>query len=88
MDYPLSSDVSIILGTYNTVNLNSGGEFTCMNCWTILVQTLVDYLGGWRMQFVDVFGFLPVHDFFSPQKKVFFFLCIVFSPNFNWYCTL
>jgi len=50
MDYPLRSEVSSILGTYNMVNLNSGGEFTGTNCWTILVQTVVDYLGGWILQ--------------------------------------
>jgi len=42
-----------------------------LNCWTILVQTHFDYLGGWRMQFVVVVGFFPTHIYFSSKKEVF-----------------
>ena len=36
------------------------------------MQTLVDYLGGWRMQFVVVVGVFPrTHIFFLKKKEVF-----------------
>jgi len=58
-----------------------------LNCWTILEQTLVDYLGG-DCNFLLWLVFFPHTEFFSPQKRTFF--CVwVFTPAWvQWYCAI
>ena len=44
------------------------------------MQTVADYLGGWILQFVDVSGSFPTHDFFFSKESFVFFSYASFFP--------
>ena len=80
MDYLLSSEVSNTLGTYMQYGeSNTLGTYmqygeselkrrVCLNCWTVLVQTVADYLGGWiATAIVVTVGYFNTYIFF-PQR--------------------